>query len=188
MMKQVKVRWRVYALFLSLIAFLLLFLVSKHWVILFYREVSTNDWELVQGKVIKFEMLTRLSKRRGDRHRYQMFKPRVLYNYQWDGKIYSGSKAVWIDYYETNETDSGDSLYDKGMQLKWAYDNDSHINIFVNPVNPKESIIFRESARSVYIVGFFSSLLSGLPFFCLIYFSLCKTWFFLDLRKHTKNN
>ena len=159
--------------------FSVIFLVSKHWVTLLYNEVNSSNWNRVQGKVTNFQMLTNMSGSRGDRHRYQMYKPQVTYQYHWQGNTFFGSKVVWLDYYEGNETGSSNTLYVRGMQLKRAYDSNVDIDIYINPRNPKESIIYRDSAWSVYVIGFFSSLLSGLPFFGLVYFAFRKTWYFI---------
>ena len=112
---------------------------------------STYDWKEVHAKVIKknvikltcFTLFLKMDKYKMATNSYKID---ITYKYDIDGEVYTSNQ------YALSYKGDADCNYlyplDEAKKLLYKLTKDNHINVYVNPENPEESVIMRGRSKS----------------------------------------
>ncbi|OEE60614.1 hypothetical protein A1OK_10460 [Enterovibrio norvegicus FF-454] len=96
----------------------------------------SKNWNVIPAKIIHAEVDS-LKYEDTNGHRKTSYSPKVLYEYNYNGKVYVGNRYSWIKSYDNDE------LHDEAKRLVFRKKKGKEIKIFVNPENPSEAVVER---------------------------------------------
>ena len=114
-------------------------------------EERAKSWALVSARLLKADVKKFATENTKGGTRSFTYRPDVIYEYYYNDTRYIGQRVSWVERY--NDTD----MLAKANTLIHKYTNDQPINIYINPNNPKESVIYRtkdtKTWRATLITG-----------------------------------
>jgi len=167
---------KVFILFLFLIGLT----ISGYGIIGILEAQKCRDWKMVKGRVLG-AMLTEISDLLNE-HKSDNFVPDIAYEYMYEDITYFKQT---IGYFPSNAMGLHDSYYagseDEIIAFTKKFPVNAEIDVYVNPDNPKESVLETDLKMPVFIPFLFGAL--------LIYMSINLVVFkekYLSVNKETK--
>lgn len=129
----------------------------------------SKNWEKIRAKIVSFEECSKyipVGKMRWVNHIY----PRLIYSYEFNNREYISNQVVFhLNDILLPEFDAdGQKLEHRDKPWRDWCEN-LHIDIFVNPKDAEEAVVFKDAADSV-IIACYTLLLGGLA--CLLFWGL----------------
>lgn len=108
------------------------------WAKQLYGYLGSHDWVVVEARLMYAKIGTHVSKNSQTRQTTIEYYPIANYEYTFLGKKYVGSRVMWVEQF------GGEHFLSIAENLKYRYETNRRINIYVDPGDPNNSVVYRD--------------------------------------------